>query len=82
MPDKASNAPSDIVYSVNGTDYSVIGISRATTNPDLFSIAVRPHISCLNRQRNSTEKFKQCYYKWFNKHRGDFNNVFKSMQKL
>ena len=54
MPDKSSNVPSSIVYSVIGTES--LRIARASNNPESFSTAVKPLIVCMSRQGVSIGK--------------------------
>ena len=42
MPDKSCNAPSGIVYPVIAAES--LGIARTSSNPESFSIAIKPLI--------------------------------------
>ena len=64
MPDKSSNIPSSIVYSVIGAES--LRISRASNNPESFSKAIKPLIARMSRQGVSIGKInKQLYSKIF-----------------
>ena len=47
MPDKPSNLPSSIVYSAIGA--VSLRMARASNNPELFSTAIKPFITCMSR---------------------------------
>ena len=80
MPDKSSNVQSSIVYSANGAES--LRIAKASNNPESFSTAIKPPISCMSRQGVSIGKINSSILKFFNKHHLDFNNVCQSKQKL
>ena len=48
IPDKSSNVPSSIAYSAIGAES--IRTAKASNNPELFSTAIKPLISCMSRQ--------------------------------
>ena len=76
MPDKSSNVPSSIVYSVIGTE--LLRISRASNNPESFYIAIKPLIACMSRQGVTIAKINSSILKIFN----NFNNFCQSKQEL
>ena len=80
MPDKSSNVPSSIVYSVIGAES--LRIAGASNNPESFSTAIKPLIARMSRHEISIEKTNSVIVKLFNKHQGNFNNVCQSKQEL
>ena len=80
MPGKSSNIQSSIVYSANGAES--LRIAKASNNPESFSTAIKPLISCMSRQGVSNGKINSYFLNFFNKHYLDFNNVCQSKQKL
>ena len=68
MPDKSSNVPSSIVYSVIAAES--LRIASAGNNPESFSTALKPRIARMSRQEVSIGKIL------------DFNNVCQSKQEL
>ena len=79
MPDKSSNVPSSIVYSVIGAEWLRIG--RASNNPESFPTSIKPLIARIIRQGASIGKINSSILKFFNKHHSDFN-VCQSKQEL
>ena len=64
MPDKSSNVPPSIVYSVTGAES--LRIARASNNPGSFSTAIKPLIARMSRQAVGIHwKNKQFYSKIF-----------------
>ena len=80
MPDKSSNTPSSIGYSVTGAES--LRIARASNNPESFSTLIKPLIARMSKQGVSIGKINSCILKFFNKHQVDFNNVCQSKQEL
>ena len=66
MPDKSSNVPSSIVYSVIGSES--LRIARASKNAESFSTAIKPLIAYMSRQGVSIEKINSAILKSINKH--------------
>ena len=66
MPDKSSNVPSSIVYSVIGSES--LRIARASNNAESFSTAIKPLIAYMSRQGVSIEKINSAILKSINKH--------------
>ena len=66
MPDKSSNVPSSIVYSVIGTESS--RIDKASNNAESFSTAIKPLIAYMSRQGVSIKKINSAILKFVNKH--------------
>ena len=79
MPDKSSNVPSSVLYSVIGAES--LRIARASNNPESFS-TVKPLIARMSRQGVSIGKINSSILNFFNKHHSDFNNVCQSKQEL
>ena len=80
MPDKSSNVPSSIVYSVIGAE--LLRIARASNNPESFSTAIKPLIARMSRQGVSIGKINSSVLKIFNKHHSELNNVCQSKKEL
>ena len=66
MPDKSSNVPSSIVYSVIGSES--LRIARASNNAESFSTAIKPLVAYMSRQGVSIEKINSAILKSINKH--------------
>ena len=79
MPDKSSNAPSSIDFSVIAAEW--LRIARASNSPVSFSTAIKPLIARMSRQEVSIGKINSSILKFFNKHHSDFN-VCQSKQEL
>ena len=80
MPDKSSNVPSSIVYSVIGA--KSLRIARASNNPESFSTAIKQLVARTSRQEVSIGKINSSILKFFNKHQSDLNNVCQSKKEL
>ena len=80
MPYISSNVPSSIVYSTIGAE--LLSIARASNNAASFSTAITPLITRMGRQEVSIEDINSVIVKFFNKHQGDFNNIYQSNQEL
>lgn len=74
MPDKSSNAPSDIAYCAIGV--KSLRTARANNNPDSFSTATNSLNISMSRERVPIEKKKST----LNKYHEDFD-VCKSKQE-
>ena len=66
MPDKSSNVPSRIVYSVIGTES--LRIDKPSNNAESFSTAIKPLIAYMSRQGVSIKKMNSAILKSINKH--------------
>ena len=81
MPEKTSNVPSSIVYSAIGAES--LRIARPNYNAESFSTAIKLSlIARMSRHGVSIKKINSVILKFFNKHQGDFNNVYQSKQEL
>ena len=80
MPDKSSNVPSSIVYSVIAAES--LRIASAGNNPESFSRALKPLIASMSKQGVSIGKIHSSILKCFNNHQLDFNNVCQGKQEL
>ena len=60
MPDKPSNLPSSIVYSVIGAES--LRTNRASNNPESFSTTIKPPTARMSRQEVKKKKINSFFY--------------------